>query len=300
MEQTLEARARILFEKVNNPSAPLQHKYRTIPDIIASQILVENESFRAKLPAKKLKVLYSNALLKSLLQVFAIAAKGLHSLSTPGMPRLLILCLDAQTYELIENNALTNGTYIRHSSLVHVKLPEDFRFDSVMATIIHELTHFAAYEIFKNHSRPYRADDLVTKALCERMVNATRERLQMYPWNLDFETPENSLFFSLLQQVFENYNSENIHSELIVRVPQIAALAGEGQALDWLIQFPELLDFYLNQFIPSINLYIASHKNVLPRQKKGVKKSEKTLRKWIVDLNNYNPLVRTCSKSLSR
>lgn len=277
MEQTLAARAQILFEKVNNPKAQLQRKYKTIPDIIASQILVENKIFRAKLPAEKFKILYGNDLLKSLLQVFAVAAQGKHSLSTPGMPRLLILCLDEQTYDFIENTDLTKGTYIRHSSLVQVKLPENFHFDTIIATIIHELTHFAVYEVFQNNSRPYRADDIATKTLYEHMINATQERLQMRHSRLKMQ--EDSCFLNLIQQVFENYSPENIHSEIIVRVPQIAALTGEEQAIECLKQFPELLHFYLNQFIPSLNAYLQNHKKALPRQKKEFKKSENALRK---------------------
>ncbi len=263
MEQAIEIKARILFEKINNPSAQLQRKYNTIPNIIASQILVENPTFRAKLPAKKFKRLYKNTLLKSLLQVLAIAAKGKHSLSTPGMPRLLILCLDEHNYELIENTALTKGTYIRHSSLVQVKLNQNFHFDSIIATIIHELTHFATYEVFKNHSRPYYLEDEKTQKWCERVLTATQNRLQAHAPNLSLETPENQILFQLLQQVFENYPPENRHSEIIVRIPQIAALAGEKSTLKWLQQFPELLDFYLNHFVACLESYLKDIKYLI-------------------------------------
>ena len=239
-----EKRTQILYQKVNDPLAQLQKKYKTIPDMVASQILVENNAFRKNLPAKKFKVLYKNNLLKSLLQVCAIAAQGNHSLSTPGMPQLVILCLDEPTFNFIENTTQTKGSYIRHSSLINIKLPHDFHFDSVVSTIIHELTHFAVYEVFKNKSRPYHPNDNEGGEFCENMIKTTQKRIAEWKWDGVIETAENRCFLDLIRQVFDNYTADYIHSEIIVRIPQIVALGGEGKAIEFLQNFPELLYFY--------------------------------------------------------
>ncbi len=109
----------------------------------------------------------------------------------------------------------------------------------VRGTLIHELTHFIAYEVFKNNSKPYGENDDVNKRKFETIANnLNNRRNQLHP---------------ILQGAFsQSYQSSNqVDGELIVRAAQMIVQCDNGLVL-LRAQAPELLDYYENVFLAAV------------------------------------------------
>lgn len=105
----------------------------------------------------------------------------------------------------------------------------------VRGTLIHEITHFIANEVFANAANPYFSHDTVSKDRLDRIVNELNSRKN----NLD----------PLLKSVFDNYEQVDWHSEIIVRIPQLIAGKINGYQIirD---QCPALFAYYNEVFLP--------------------------------------------------
>ncbi len=113
-----------------------------------------------------------------------------------------------------------------------------------IGTIIHEICHYTALEVFRCFE-PYRTteDQKRFQAIADELSKSVKE------------LPD------LLQIPFENYGSENIHNELIVRVPQIIAAehmnGHDGIALlNARPDTKQLYDYYEQTFLPAIATHV--------------------------------------------
>lgn len=109
-----------------------------------------HKAFRDSKIIDKLSTLYDHHSLKPLMQIIAIAGKGNHSLSKINQPYLEILCLDEKTFNFIESEKI-HGVYLLPSSIVIIKLKNDYNPNKILSIMLHELAHFVMYEFFKNH-----------------------------------------------------------------------------------------------------------------------------------------------------
>ncbi len=138
-------------------------------------------------------------------------------------------------------------------------------------TLIHELTHFIAYEVFKNGCIPYAQNDVETQARYKAIVDDLKHRTKRVVDSTGNRKP--SLLsqqcrvsdaggnysrgcFNILSAVFRNYDEDKYEAEVIVRVPQILATYGEA-GLEWLLEHANaLFGYYLQCFLPSVNEHI--------------------------------------------
>jgi hypothetical protein len=113
--------------------------------------------------------------------------------------------------------------------------------NQVIATMIHELTHFIACEIYGNECDPYSPND-----------DSTKETFKII--TADLQQRQNSLD-SIISSVFVGYEEKYYHSEFIVRVPQMIV-----EYLDGLErirrQAPALFNHYSNVFLPAVIKHI--------------------------------------------
>lgn len=132
-----------------------------------------------------------------------------------------------------------HGVYTQEGNTVYVGGGRDPR--KVRGTLIHELTHFLAYEVFKNVCNPYAESSVDLK----KQFNDITNRI----WLLQKSAFPNEL--SPIRDVFL-YEEDQWHVELIVRVPQIIA-ANPDNGLRLLgTHVPDLLAYYRNEFLPSL------------------------------------------------
>ena len=110
---------------------------------------------------------------------------------------------------------------------------------TIRATIIHELTHFLANEIYENQCRPYFDSDL---SAVEMLDQALEEIVDKHN--------NGEKINDILLAVF-SYQPASFHGELIVRVPQILVEYPDGLA-QLTAQAPLLLNYYMNKFLPSV------------------------------------------------
>ena len=110
-------------------------------------------------------------------------------------------------------------------------------------TFIHELTHFLARETFQNSSKPYARDDIQNTNIFTKIA----QDLELKISTLD----------PILQNAFlPNYKTnDQIHAELIVRIPQIIVNYADG-IYRLQRQAPNLLNFYKEVFLPKIKAHI--------------------------------------------
>lgn len=114
---------------------------------------------------------------------------------------------------------------------------------SVASTLVHELCHFIAHEIYDNHCLPYRSDDLVRKANFTAISD-------------ELENKKSKLNHILERAFLPNYKAkQQEHAELIVRVAQIIVTYPKGLEL-LQDQAPRLLHYYINDFLPDIKNHI--------------------------------------------
>lgn len=113
-------------------------------------------------------------------------------------------------------NKLTIGATYFHNGLVYIgakKLLEDDERLEVLATMAHELCHYALNMIYNNFCSPYLPDDENTRLKFDVIVDSCKS-------NVDKE--------HLMKEVFQ-YSHDKIHSELIVCVPQLTVVYKEDE-----------------------------------------------------------------------
>lgn len=106
-----------------------------------------------------------------------------------------------------------------------------------IATVGHELCHFACFIMFKNFARPYERLDLKTEQEFEEINKLAIEHMEVE---------------EIVSLVYKEYPQEVHHAELIVRVPHIAMQYYENQPkfLELRETFKQLFLYYEDRLIP--------------------------------------------------
>lgn len=111
---------------------------------------------------------------------------------------------------------------------------------------IHEVIHFVCQEVFNNKAYPYSTGN---ETSFQKILTIVQNKLsKIKPINHLEKEALNILKIGLDN---EYYSPDKFANELIARTGEIFAFLGKKQGLDFLSKnFPELLDYYINQFIP--------------------------------------------------
>lgn len=120
----------------------------------------------------------------------------------------------------------------------------EFSQDLIRSTIIHELVHFLANELYKNSCKPYFDFVIDAEATCVKIMNHL--------------SINRNILDPILATIF-NYESYHHHSELIVRVAQMIvcyARPSTNGGIDGITRLEQqvspLLAFYRDEFISHI------------------------------------------------
>ena len=129
----------------------------------------------------------------------------------------------------------------------------------MMSTLIHELTHFCADEVFCNEGNPYRKDDVERKQLFESLAERLLGKIN------NMQNPRYQLIKDVFATRIDNgrihsaYSNSEFHRELIVRMPQMICELGYDFVL--FIPVMELFDYYKVYFIPELEKHLKKLEN---------------------------------------
>lgn len=237
----------------------------TAPDILA-RCVVANAQTNTEQIKQSLTTLHSIADLKPLFELAKLAALKLHDTSgrkrffddaydsdddyteTVTEAQYFTINADAQHAHIgqITNYGPTGtdgqhayGAYFTGTNTIY--LGGEREPSKLKGTLLHELTHFLSFEVFKNNCDPYHHDDITNRNCFEQITQNTRNNLANFPQELDS-----------IRHVFSCYAENCWHTELIVRIPQIIAeYPNNGLALLG-THVPDLLAYYRNEFLPPL------------------------------------------------
>ncbi len=192
--------------------------------------------------------------LQPLLKLVAFAVEGMHKLAVSRREnkRLKIVLgsykNNEETTEKVTLGTCTNayGVYY-HDNTIYLggKRSADSQRSKILmrGTLIHEITHFVAHEVFQNGAAPYAKDDKKSAELFDRICRRIhREFVKDQP-----AVPE------IISGVFALYDRADWHAELIVRVPQMIAM---GMLADVEKFCPDLLEYYNNHFLVACQAHL--------------------------------------------
>lgn len=209
---------------------------------------------------RKLDRLYShkNKILKPLLDVAILGAKGLHSHGAKTQRNLKILVSHGHVYELTGSGQHTYGVYNNRSS-VYVSGSRN-SVEAVMGTIVHELKHFADKQLYgKGHAYPLRY---------AKRFAVIKARLKMHceACLADAKADETDKeIYKIFMHAFTLYEPSEHASEILVRVAQVLASVGITKGYAWLHQHePALLKFYEKVFNHGCEAYLRRVKQGRP------------------------------------
>ena len=184
--------------------------------------------------------------LNPLLGITAFAVEGMHELAfnlkIENKKLRIIIDPDKSctTTATLGDSSNSCGVYY-HDNAIYLggkrHADEDISRYLVRGTLIHEITHFVADEVFKNKSIPYAKDDLASKKWFDCIVDRIYHEFKRDPKRV----PE------IMACVFSgSYNKDLWQKELIVRIPQLIA-TGKLKAVKEFC--PDLLQYYNEKFL---------------------------------------------------
>jgi len=139
------------------------------------------------------------------------------------------------------------GLYNPGSNTIHIggKTDGNRKILDVTGTLLHEITHFIAHEVFRNHCKPYARNDQAHQSAFTKISNILEKRYQTLPL--------------VIQKAFgSGYTRNQIHEELIVRVVQAYYTLGSDRVEE---SVPELWNYYKNVFLPAVEKHVTKLKN---------------------------------------
>ncbi|KAG5666759.1 hypothetical protein PVAND_014769 [Polypedilum vanderplanki] len=166
----------------------------------------------------------------------------------------------------------THGLFYIHSGRLLIgakQLLNPKTTNEVLATIAHELCHFILYTIFGNDAKPYKQDDEETEKEFEEIS-------ELYKSKKDID--------NIVKCVYELYDEEDHHAELIVRVPHFYAFYIESSAKLEKVkgEFVSLFNFYESKIIPKLDTELEKLKKKAEKEKHADKMKISFLKKLLI------------------
>jgi hypothetical protein len=118
--------------------------------------------------------------------------------------------------------------------------------NEVIATLAHEVCHFALHKLYANVRKPYRENDSIRKNSFDKIIEEISQNRQVL-------TEE-----SIVENVFESYSSnrDTQTRELIVRVPEMYARYHDDpkKLTKCQLLFPKLFEFYHENVLKDLKI----------------------------------------------
>jgi ankyrin repeat protein len=239
----------------NKPDKPIDEKLNSIFE----HLYVENKTLGNEI-RKDMKYIYNNKneILKPLLDLISLGTQGFHISNNPVNKKLKILVtnknsihdiVEVETYnEHNQNRGLFKGKNTIYAAGAGGNL------DLALATIFHEMQHFADKQIFGNQY-PYR--DSHYEWFNKIKVDLKNKSVKKSTSLDKPPTTDDEIIYNRIAYVFNSYDSSQHNGEILVKVPEILGLLGLKDGYKWLQQNePELLRYYETVFIPECKAYI--------------------------------------------
>jgi TPR repeat protein len=195
--------------------------------------------------------------LNPLLEITAFAVQGLHRMA-PDMARLygeknkklkIILAPYKGDVSSVTSGGTDNafGVYY-HDNAIYLGGNRDKDTERskvfVRGTLIHEITHFVAKEVFDNGCKPYFKDHKIAIARFTKITNTLHEAVKKNKKNIH----------ERIYSVFQSYKPDSWHAELIVRIPQLKVMGLEDEIAKPV--YRELLEYYRDYFLKACDRHI--------------------------------------------
>ncbi len=221
---------------------------KEIASIISKKIISSNPAVKLDkaMHKKSFKEMNEISYLSPLLGITAFAVEGMHELAfkLKSENKKLRIIIDPEqsctATVTLGDSSNACGVYYHDNSIYlggKRHADEEMNRDLVRGTLIHEITHFVADEVFKNNSIPYAKDDLESKKWFNCIVERIYHEFKREPKSM----PE------IIACVFSgSYTKEVWEKELIVRIPQLIAM-GELRVVRKFC--PDLLQYYNEKFL---------------------------------------------------
>ncbi|XP_070494580.1 uncharacterized protein [Chironomus tepperi] len=191
-----------------------------------------DEHGKLDLVRRAYRILSKDPRLKIILQIVA-AVKIFHIVF--DFCRDSTIVMDPTTSNSTTGVFYSSGRIIVAARQLHNKKTEHETFGA----LVHELCHFAIYEVFENKSNPFRKSDRETKTDFERILDICRQ-------NKDKE--------KVINNVYECYGKVDQLAELVVRPAHLIAMYHkQPKVLKRVIKtYPELFEFFEKFVIPEM------------------------------------------------
>lgn len=183
--------------------------------ILANKVIVIGDSNdnNAKVQQTIKKIFSDLGKIPEFALLLKIAANATLGYSPHCHNELKIFCLADQ--DRIRDRTL--GEYVPRIKMLHFAGQRDEQ--TLRGTIIHEITHFVAHEVFRNDANPYYSDE---KGRIDREIFQKIENNLSKLDDTAARVAEASLLRAILIEDIKLYRDPKvIHSELIARIPQL-------------------------------------------------------------------------------
>jgi tetratricopeptide (TPR) repeat protein len=259
------------------PVAPLNEKAsRTVAQQLMSKTYSENDNINNRL-MEVYNSLYKNQVLRDILTTAAI-----HTLN---FTKSNIAIVDGETTGDFKKGTEHAAGYYnsKNSIVVATQLnagATEINTREIKGTLVHEMTHQAMLNIFKNRANPFEKDDDVGKVRFDKVAEDTLKGIYNYlvPGNKDAEnltkkelirkinSARDNAFaihegkkyiIDTIMSVYNHYLESQEYVELVVRVPEAIAYGVDKKDFEFV---KPLYDYFMNQTLPKIKEHNSRHK----------------------------------------
>lgn len=219
-------------------------------DALFDRIYVEDEKIKKYL-IDNLNALYhdKNTVLRPLLDLAVLAAAGkLPAKGKVQKPLKVIVVDDKSLNPLTADKETVRGLY-KGKNTVYVSSVHSQ--GAVLATLLHELKHYADIHVYDDFIKPFRDNQ---KQHFMAVKNAIKEKVSelrvMTAEELMTEGYDKSDIENYMRlDIFQHYDKDKQDAEIMVKVPEIIGLRGMEDGYKWLKQHGHsLLAFYEYRF----------------------------------------------------
>lgn len=182
--------------------------------------------------------------IRPILNIIAMAVQGKHDgpEGTNFKDKRFFIFIDPDSNSTAYLDAKGNedylGYYVNNLIKLGTKTSTTNNEYCIRGTLIHELIHFVAAEIFKNGCRPYYKNDKDTEEYFNEICDELQQKIN-----------NSEKIDQILEQTFKQYEKNKWPNELIARAGELIVTKEDG--LDLLkTQSPKLYDYFVKYFIP--------------------------------------------------
>jgi len=165
----------------------------------------------------------------------------------------------------VENVALLSSSTLgvafstRRWIFIGAKLSDHEREQEIKGVLAHELCHYVMFIVYSNSFFPYYKYAIESKNSFDEIVKTIDK------WSAADSTIQDDECNEIISSVFESYQPEQFHYELIVRAVQILVLFDTDQKKSNYLQnkYKGLFDFWYEYVVPEMLKYLLKDKEIV-------------------------------------